>query len=89
LEDEAFLELREILPLVSISSKRMAGVGGMIDSALSGADICHERIEARLYLGYLQMCPLKPYMQAIDLPEGRVLIVDIFYDAEAAYKIFR
>jgi hypothetical protein len=89
LKEDAYLELWEILPLIAIASKRMSGIGGMVESALFGEDICQERIEARLYLGYLQMCPLKPFMQAVDFPEGRVLIVDMFYDAEAVYKMFQ
>ncbi|MDD5547053.1 MAG: hypothetical protein PHO67_07885 [Candidatus Omnitrophica bacterium] len=88
MEDYNCIEFIQLLELASRKAKRLADIATQIDHAVTGTPPCRERIEAKLTLGYLQMCPLKVAAEYIDFPHGRALVFEFYYDAVAAFKMF-
>jgi len=87
LEDN-LLEFSDVLHLAWGKARRMAAIASQIEGALTGESSCRDRVEARLLLGYLQMSPLSASREVVDLPHGRVMIFDMYYDGDSVFKLF-
>lgn len=87
MEDENFLEFGDVLHLAWSRAKHMSDIGSQVETALAGANSCRGRVEAILLRNYLQMCPLAASREVVNLPHGRVMIFDMYYDANKVFKI--
>ena len=86
--EDNLLEFGDVLHLAWGKARRMAAIASQIENALTGASSCRDRVEARLLLNYLQMSPLSASKEVVDLPHGRVMIFDMYYDGDSVFKLF-
>lgn len=86
--EDNLLEFGDVLHLAWGKARRMAAIASQIEGALTEERSCRDRVEARLLLNYLQMSPLSASKEVVDLPHGRVMIFDMYYDGDLVFKLF-
>ncbi len=86
-ENGKLIDINDLLPFVFDTARRYRTLASGLSPYLVGYKMSEVEAEASLCLTYLQQVPIEASMQVIDAGHQKVLVFNMFYDANSINEL--